>query len=142
MLTVPPIAAGVADREIRENQNVTGGKDLDDRILALEAELAALHQRRRDRDDADLLLAIFQTTDTWFTAKELIALAPLVPALSGLARISAKSFGRRLGAIVDAQDRAGTIPAVRLVCRERSTAGALWKIEIARPACEGHGTGR
>jgi hypothetical protein len=107
-----------------------GAADLDDQIARVEAELAALYQRRIARDHAALLLAILAATDTWFTARELRALVPLSgPLVTHLAGASAKAIGRRLQGIAEAQDRAGSVRALRLLRHKTTTAPTEWKIE-------------
>lgn len=115
----------------------TEGDDLDAEIRRTELHLAHLHQRRRERDHAALLLAILKVTDTWFRTHELL---DAVVVSSELARWfagkSAKSVGRLLRAIADAQDRQNkpgpvnsSLPALRLLRLERTNGGALWKVE-------------
>jgi hypothetical protein len=117
--------------------------DLDNQITALETELAALYQCRRERDDQNLLLAVLQVRDDWFEASELRALVPLSPTLvAHLAGASAKAIGCRLKRIADGQDRSATIPALRLLRHKTTTAATVWKIETYLPACGLNGSGR
>ena len=107
---------------------------LDAQIARLETELAALRCEKATRADGDFLLSILQTTDDWFTAGELRALVPLSPMLAAqLAGASAKSIGRRLKRIADAQDLSGAISALRLRRCKPTTAATVWKVETYQP---------
>jgi len=112
------------------------GADLDDRIAALEAELGILKQQRADRDHAAILLAILHVTDGWFRTHELLeAIVVSSDLAQWFAGKSAKSVGRLLRAIADAQDQASTLPALRLLRTGRTNGGALWKVETHPVSC-------
>ncbi len=117
--------------------------DLDAQIAQRESELAALIQRRRDRDHAALKFAILQLLDDWFEARELRARMPLSPTLSAQwAGLSAKAIGRRLNGIADADDRSGTVPPLRLLRHKTTTKGTVWKIETYQPTSAAPAGGR
>jgi len=117
--------------------------DLDAEIAQRVRELAILKQRRRALDDQAFMLAILEVRDDWFTASELCTLAPLAPWLAAhLGRASSKSLGRRLKQIADDQDRAGTLPPLRLLRHKTTTAPTVWKIETYLPACSLNDRGR
>jgi cell division protein FtsB len=117
--------------------------DLDVQIARLEAELATLYQRRRDRDHAAILLAILHVTDGWFRTHELLGAVVVSSELSRwFAGKSAKSVGRLLRAIADDQDRAVTLPALRLLRHKTTKAATVWKIETYLPASAATSIGR
>jgi hypothetical protein len=104
--------------------------DLRARIQLFDADLTALRQQLRDQERAVFLLAILELLDGWFEASELTALVPLSPTLSAhLAGKSVKSVGRLLRAIVVDQDRAASLPTLRLLRHKTTTAATVWKIE-------------
>ena len=109
-----------------------GGDDLDAAIADGERVLEALYQRRRERDDQALLLAILRVRDDWFCAREVLGLTP--------AR-SSKALGRWLHAIAARQAQRLERPPLRLVRHKTTTAATVWKIESYLPACGLNGRG-